>query len=238
MSANSDRNEAGRPADENEDFESGLDYGAFASEEPDFPDDNLSAERDQRPARTGQGQPDDQATQAIPATRAPQGTPGPQDQEQDAPTENIPRTPAQGAGAQNPNATRSLDDLRTSRDTHSMEDTTTFTGAAAAGAGGAGAAGAGTASSGTASSGTSSSAAAAEPGAAQGVPSPTPATPNQGADTHQPTENAAELSRREQRRRERAEAKSEDQDTAVVPATSGASGSTAGAAAGAGAGAA
>ena len=60
MSANSDRNEAGRPADENEDFESGLDYGAFASEEPDFPDDTLSAERDQRPSRTSRadaGQP-------------------------------------------------------------------------------------------------------------------------------------------------------------------------------------
>ncbi|EXF24199.1 membrane protein [Nesterenkonia sp. AN1] len=232
MSANSDRNEAGRPADENEDFESGLDYGAFASEEPDFPDDNLSAERDQRPARTGQGQPDDQATQAIPATRAPQGGPGRQDQ--DAPTENIPRTPDQGAAAQNPNATRSLDDVRTSRDTRSMEDTTTFTGAAAAGAGGAGAGGADAASSGAASSG-----AAAEPGAAQqGVPSPTPATSNQGADAHQPTENAAELSRREQRRRDRDEAKSEDQDTAVVPATAGASGSAAPAAAGAGAGAA
>lgn len=232
MSANSDRNEAGRPADENEDFESGLDYGAFASDEPDFPDDNLSAERDQRPSRTGQGQPDDQATQAIPATQAPQGTPGRQDQDQDAPTENIPRTPAEGAGGQNPNATRSLDDLRTSRDTRSTEDTTTFTGAAAAGAGGAAGATSGTADSGAAGSGAAAESRAAQ----QGVPSPTPATSNQGADTHQPTENAAELSRREQRRRDRAEATSEDQDTAVVPATAAASGSAAGAGAGAAAG--
>ncbi|MCH8563830.1 DUF1461 domain-containing protein [Nesterenkonia sp. YGD6] len=237
MSANSDRNEAGRPADENEDFESGLDYGAFASEEPDFPDDNLSAERDQRPAQSGQsgaaesatgqsgtgqsgtgqsgagqagvGQPDEQATQAIPATRDPQDTSGRHDQGRDAPTESISRTPAPGAGAESPNATRSLDDLRSPRDTRSTDDTTTFTGAAAAGAQGAGAATSGAAASGAAGDSRTTQ---------QATPSPTPATPNQGADTDQPTENAAELSRREQRRRDRAEAKSDDQDTAVVPA--------------------
>lgn len=243
MSANSERNEAGRPADENEDFESGLDYGAFASDEPDFPEEKLNAERDQRPAQ--QAQPvdrsdDDQATQAMPAVREQQDAPGRHDQDRtqdrgqvhgqghDAPTENIARTPAapstQDTGAENPNATRSLDDVRTSRSNRSIEDTTTFTGAAAAG-------GAGAAAGNTAGNATSNTAA---------TPGPTPATgersaTDHGADTHEPTENAAELSRREQRRRDRAEAKSDDQDTAVVPATAAAG---TGAAAGAGAGAA
>lgn len=252
MSANSDRNEAGRPADENKDFESGLDYSAFASEEPDFPDDNLSAERDQRPAQTsrgesgassdeqrsagqpGVGQPDEQATQAMPRTRAPEGAPGHSEHSRDAPTENIPRTPVRGAGEESPNATRSLDDLRTSRDTRSGDDTATFTGAAAGGAAASGAHGSAAPTAGAATDSRT---------APQPTPSPTPATqqdvsrggPDQGAQTHQPTENAAELSRREQRRRDRAEAKSQDQDTAVVPATAGAAGATA---AGAGAGAA
>ncbi|WP_181255871.1 TIGR01906 family membrane protein [Nesterenkonia sandarakina] len=256
MSANSDRNEAGRPADENEDFESGLDYGAFASEEPVFPDDTLSAERDQRPSRasrsdagqasagqSGTGQPDEQATQAMPTTREPQGTPGRHDQNRDAPTENIPRTTSRDADAESPNATRSLDDVRTSRDTRSMDDTTTFTGAAAAGTAGAAAGPSGAAASGTGASDAAASTRGSDSRTApQATPSPTPAissqdsTRGQGADTHQPTENAAELSRREQRRRDRAAAKSDDQDTAVVPATAGAG--AAGAAAGAGAGAA
>jgi len=214
MSANSERNEAGRPADENEDFESGLDYGAFASEEPDFPEEKLNAERDARPAQ--QTQPvdrsdDDQATQAMPAVRDQQDAPGRHDQERgqsrdqgyDAPTENIARTPAAptgDAGTENPNATRSLDDVRSSRSNRSIEDTTTFTGAAAVGGAGAAA--------------------------------------NHSADTHEPTENAAELSRREQRRRDRVEAKSDDQDTAVVPATAAAgTGAAAGAATGTAAGA-
>ncbi|MGJ9373691.1 TIGR01906 family membrane protein [Nesterenkonia sp. CF4.4] len=257
MSANSDRNEAGRPADENEDFESGLDYGAFASEEPVFPDDTLSAERDQRPSRasradagqpsaaqsgaaqSGTGQADDQATQAMPVTRESQGAPARHDQNHDAPTENIPRTPPRDAGAENPNATRSLDDLRTSRDTRSMDDTTTFTGAAAAGTGGATAASSGAAPSGTGASNAEASTPGADStSAAQDTPRPTPAVssqdsagePNRGADTHEPTENAAELSRREQRRRDRDAAKSDDQDTAVVPAAgTGAAGAAAGA---------
>ena len=243
MSANSERNEAGRPAEENEDFESGLDYGAFASDEPDFPEEKLNAERDQRPAQ--QAQPvdrsdDDQATQAMPAVRDQQDAPGRHDQDRtqdrgqvhgqdhDAPTENIARTPAapstQDTGAENPNATRSLDDVRTSRSNRSIEDTTTFTGAAAAG-------GAGAAAGNTGGNTTSSTAA---------TPNPTPAigersAADHGADTHEPTENAAELSRREQRRRDRVEAKTDDHDTAVVPATAAAG---TGAAAGAGAGAA
>lgn len=172
MSANSDRNEAGRPADENEDFESGLDYGAFASDEPDFPDDTLNLEREQRPSReressrSGSGEPDEQVTQAMPAARENQGTPGGEasgrrDEHHDAPTHNIART---GAGdAEGPNTTRSLDDVRTSRDSRSMDDTTSFTGAAAAGASPAGA----------------SSAGAADPRSApRDTPSPSPATQN------------------------------------------------------------
>ncbi|WP_058887292.1 TIGR01906 family membrane protein [Nesterenkonia jeotgali] len=255
MSANSDRNEAGRPADENDDFESGLDYGAFASDEPDFPDDNLNAARDQSAARRAApetsrpetsrpetsrpetsrqepiqsepGQPDTQATQALPVTRESQSAPGRTGQDHDAPTETVARTPAREAGGESPHATRSLDDVRTSRENRSMDDTATFTGAAAA-----------------QGAGTSASGAAAEPRTAQqATPSPTPATSSHGspvahhgADTEQPTENAAELSRREQRRRDRAATKDEDQDTAVVPATGAAAAGATAAGAGAAAG--
>ncbi len=252
MSANSERNEAGRPADDNEDFESGLDYGAFASEEPDFPEDKLSAERERQAAQPRQSAPaeqqqteqpqaaqhDDQATQAMPAAREQQDAPGRHDMADDDATQNIPSQRAPQAenrdAAESPNATRSLNDARPARETRSLEDTTRFTGAAAAGTPAAG--------------GTGGTAAPAS----TNTPSPTPATDSPatdsqdtdsqdthtpaahtGADTHQPTENAAELSRREQRRRDRAEAKSDDQDTAVVPATAAAgTGAAAGAAAG------
>ncbi|MGJ9425488.1 DUF1461 domain-containing protein [Nesterenkonia halotolerans] len=239
MSANSERNEAGRPADDNEDFESGLDYGAFASEEPDFPEDKLSAERERQAAQPRQSAPaepqqteqpqaaqhDDQATQAMPAAREQQAAPGRHDMADDDATQNIPTqraphgdpavgSPERNTAAENPNATRSLDDARPTRETRSLEDTTRFTGAAAAG---------------TPAAGGTAGAAAPTP---TNTPSPTPAT-HSGADTHQPTENAAELSRREQRRRDRHDATNDDQDTAVVPATAAAgTGAAAGAAAG------
>ncbi|GAA1145652.1 TIGR01906 family membrane protein [Nesterenkonia lutea] len=233
MSANSERNEAGRPADDNDDFESGLDYGAFASEEPDFPEDTLSAEREQRPAQQSAPAPadqrsDDQATQAIPAAREQQAAPGRHDQaNDDDATQNIPAQRApQDTAAESPNATRSLDDVRTTREPRSIEDTTTFTGAAAAGTPVAG---------GTAAGAGRTSGAPAD--ASRNTPGPTSAT-NDPADTRQPTENAAELSRREQRRRDRNEAASDDQDTAVVStATGGGATAVSGAAAAAGAGA-
>ncbi|MBE1515755.1 TIGR01906 family membrane protein [Nesterenkonia halotolerans] len=245
MSANSERNEAGRPADDNEDFESGLDYGAFASEEPDFPEDKLSAERERQAAQPRQSAPaepqqteqpqaaqhDDQATQAMPAAREQQAAPGRHDMAYDDATQNIPTqraphgdsavgSPERNTAAENPNATRSLDDARPTRETRSLEDTTRFTGAAATGTPAAGGTAGTAAATGTAGA------------AAPHTPSPTPATQT-GADTHQPTENAAELSRREQRRRDRHDATNDDQDTAVVPATAAAgTGAAAGAAAG------
>ncbi|WP_218221718.1 TIGR01906 family membrane protein [Nesterenkonia sp. Act20] len=228
MSANSDRNEAGRPADENEDFESGLDYGAFASEEPDFPEETLSKEREQRPAQQSSGAADDQATQAMPAARQPEAAPGRHDMADDDATQNIPSqgAPARDTPPENPNATRSLNEVRPNQETRSLEDTTRFTGAAATGTPVAGGAG-------TAVGAASAPHASAPHTPDTNTPSPTPATDGP-ADTHQPTENAAELSRREQRRRDRHDATAKDDDTAVVPAT----GSGTGAAAGAGAGAA
>lgn len=70
MSANSKRPENEETAGTDSDFESGLDYGAFAEDAPDFPEDRLEGTDQDGPAQQASGEtaapsPDEDATTAV-----------------------------------------------------------------------------------------------------------------------------------------------------------------------------
>ncbi|WP_010524670.1 hypothetical protein [Nesterenkonia sp. F] len=118
MSANSQRPEDGEPQDTGGGFESGLDYGAFVEDAPDYPEDRPDAEAPQEPEGGSSEAPDgagaDPASDAETTGRAAAGeqptepigrAPAPAAEEQ--PTAAMPRTPASD------DATRPLGDVAT-----------------------------------------------------------------------------------------------------------------------------
>lgn len=112
MSANSQRPEHGEPQDTGGGFESGLDYGAFAEDAPDYPEDRPDAATPQEPEEDRTEAADDagaeptssaaageQPTEPLGAASAPAA--------EDQPTAAMPRTAASD------DATRPLGDVAT-----------------------------------------------------------------------------------------------------------------------------
>lgn len=100
MSANSQRPEHGEPQDTGGGFESGLDYGAFAEDAPDYPEDRPDTTTPQEPeAGSSEAADGEQPTEPIGGASAPRA--------EDQPTAAMPRTAASD------DATRPLGDVAT-----------------------------------------------------------------------------------------------------------------------------
>lgn len=100
MSANSQRPEDGEPQDTGGGFESGLDYGAFAEDAPDYPEDRPDAATPQESEEGSSGAAaGEQPTEPVGGASAPRA--------EDQPTAAMPRTAASD------DATRPLGDVAT-----------------------------------------------------------------------------------------------------------------------------
>ncbi|WP_147105719.1 DUF1461 domain-containing protein [Nesterenkonia populi] len=101
MSQNPDEQRQNDAAEK--DFESGLDYGAFTTDEPDFPEDRIGAE------------------EAEPSAAPAAGAPAPQDTDEDAPGASSPQQAAPAAPDQ-PQRTRSLSEELAAAKASTSED--------------------------------------------------------------------------------------------------------------------